>query len=59
MKWSAIKGSCSQAIRKGGFELWQIAVFQMRESGIGKVVKPKPLTCRRHQDTDGHRKMSA
>lgn len=51
-KWSAIKGSCNQAIRNGGFELWKTAVFQMRESGIGKVTKPKPLTFRRHQDTE-------
>ena len=58
-KWSAIKGSCNQAIRKGGFELWKTAVFQMRESGIGEVTKSKPLTFRRHTDVDGHRKMSA
>ena len=56
--WSGIKGSCNQAIRKGGFELWKTAVFQMRESGIGEVTKPKPLTFRRHTDVDGHRKMS-
>ena len=24
-KWSAIKGSCNQAIRNGGFELWKTA----------------------------------
>ena len=58
-KWSAIKGSCKEAIRRGGFELWQTAVFQMRESGIGEVTKSKALTFRRHQDTDGNRKMSA
>ena len=58
-KWSAIKGSCNQAIRNGGFELWKTAVFQMRESDIGKVTNSKPLTFRRHKDTDGHRKMSA
>ena len=58
-KWSAIKGSCNQAIRNGGFELWKTAVFQMRESGIGEVTHSKPLTFRRHEDTDGHRKMSA
>jgi hypothetical protein len=57
--WSGIKGSCNQAIRKGGFELWKTAVFQMRESGIGEVTNPKPLTFRRHKDTDGHRKISA
>ena len=58
-KWSAIKGSCNQAIRNGGFELWKTAVFQMRESDIGKVTNSKPLTFRRHKDTDGHHKMSA
>ena len=58
-KWSAIKGCCNTAIRKGGFELWKTAVFQMRESGIGEVTKSKPLTFRRHTDVDGHRKMSA
>ena len=57
-KWSAIKGSCKEAIRKGGFELWQTAVFQMRESGIGEVTKSKPLTFRRHTNVDGHRKIS-
>ena len=56
---SAIKGNCNQAIRNGGFELWKTAVFQMRESDIGKVTNSKPLTFRRHKDTDGHRKMSA
>jgi hypothetical protein len=58
-KWSAIKGSCNQAIRNGGFELWKTAVFQMRESGIGDVTKSKPLTFRRRTDVDGHREMSA
>ena len=57
--WSAIKGSCKEAIRKGGFELWKTAVFQMRESGIGEVTKSKPLTFRRCTDADGHRRMSA
>ena len=57
--WSAIKGNCNQAIRNGGFELWKTAVFQMRESDIGKVTNSKPLTFRRHKDTDGHHKMSA
>jgi len=57
--WSAIKGSWQEAIRKGGFELWKTAVFKMRESGIGEVTKPKPLTFRRHKDTDRHHKMSA
>ena len=57
--WSGIKGSCNQAIRNGGFELWKSAVFQMRESGIGEVTHSKPLTFRRHEDTDGQRKMSA
>ena len=57
--WTAIKGSCNQAIRRGGFELWKTAVFQMRQSGIGEVTKSKPLTFCRHRDTEGHRKMSA
>jgi len=57
--WTAIKGSCNQAIRKGGFELWKTAVYQMRESDIGKVTNSKPLTFCRHKDTDGHREMSA
>jgi len=39
--------------------LWKTAVFQMRESGIGEVTQSKPLTFRRHEDTDGHHKMSA
>ena len=57
--WTAIKGSCNQAIRSGGIELWKTAVFQMRESGIGEATHSKPLTFRRHEDTDGHREMSA
>ena len=57
--WSGIKGSCNQAIRKGGFELWKTAVFQMRESGIGEVTKSQPLTFRRHKDTDRLLEMSA
>ena len=57
--WTAIKGSCNQAIQKGGFEPWKTTVFQMRESDIGEVTKPKPLAFRKHKNTDGHRKMSA
>ena len=57
--WSAIKGRCKEAIRKGGFELWKTAVFQMRESGIGEVTKSQPLTFRRHKDTGRHLEMSA
>ena len=57
--WSAIKGRCKEAIRKGGFELWKTAVFQMRESGIDEVTESKPLTFRRHTNVDGRRKISA